>query len=444
MKTMIDQAYILTMNAKMDVFEDGYLIFEDDTIIEVGQIPPANFEGRIIHGKHRLLLPGFVNGHSHLGMIPFRSLGDDCPDRLRRFLFPLENACMTSELVVASTKYAMAEMLLGGVTCVADMYYFEDAVYKAASEMGMRALLGETIIDFATCDTTRPFGGLEIAQKMAAYPAHPLLRVMIAPHATNTNSKEVLQQVDALSQAYQIPWMMHVSEMDYEMQAFKENYAMTPVEYLDHIGVLSSRLIMVHGIHLTPHDIELMKQHDVSLIHCIGANTKAGKGVAPLDQLLAAGVRVGLGTDGPSSGNTLDLFVQMRLIPSFQKTWLHDRSIFPASQVVRLATYGGAEALGLAQQIGSLEAGKKADFILMDMDGVNMFPVHDPYAVLVYSANASNVQEVYVNGNLLVHEHRLVHQDLAQLRQDLASQMTTFSAEAKKRSASLNEEKNIV
>ena len=122
----------------------------------------------------------------------------------------------------------------------------------------------------------------------------------------------------------------------------------------------------------------------------------------------------------------------MRLIPSFQKTWLHDRSIFPASQVVRLATYGGAEALGLAQQIGPLEAGKKADFILMDMDGVNMFPVHDPYAVLVYSANASNVQEVYVNGNLLVHEHRLVHQDLAQLRQDLASQMTTFSAEAKK------------
>lgn len=433
MKTMIEHAYILTLNDQMEVFEDGYLIFEGDTILEVGKQAPRNFEGKVIDGKHRLLLPGFVNGHSHLGMIPFRSLGDDCPDRLRRFLFPLENACMTKTLACASTRYAMAEMLLGGVTCVADMYYFEDDVYQAADEMGMRALLGETIINFKTCDTLKPFGGLEIAQKMAEMPEHPLLQVMIAPHATNTNPAEILKQVNKLSETYQIPWMMHVSEMDYEMQEFKEKYQMTPVEYLESIGVLSSRLIMAHGIHLTNHDIELMVKYDVSLIHCIGANTKAGKGVAPLRKLVDAGVRVGLGTDGPSSGNTLDLFVQMRLVPSFHKTWLHDRAAFPASEVVYLACRGGAKALGLDHLIGSLEKGKKADFVMMDMDGANMFPLHDPYAVLVYSANASNVNNVYVNGVCLVHDHQLVYHDLGKLREALNDEMKEFTIEAKKR-----------
>lgn len=167
MPTMIENAIVLTMNEKNDVYQPGYLIFEEDTIIEVGKGSKTAFEGVRIDAKNAILMPGMVNTHTHIGMIPFRSLGDDCPDRLRRFLFPLENACMTKKLACLSGEYAIAEMLLSGITCMADMYYFEDDLWQVAKKTGIRALLGETIIDFATCDTTKPFGGLEIACEMA-------------------------------------------------------------------------------------------------------------------------------------------------------------------------------------------------------------------------------------------------------------------------------------
>lgn len=437
MKTMIHNVTILTMNQQNQVFQNGYLIFEDDQIIDIGKDTPADFEGRIVDGQKGILMPGMVNTHTHIGMIPFRSLGDDCPDRLRRFLFPLENQCMTKKLACLSGAYAIAEMLLGGVTCMADMYYFEDALVQVAKEMGIRALMGETIINFSCCDSAAPFGGLEIAKRMASQAEDDLIHVMIAPHATNTNPTEILQAVDELSQTYHIPWMMHVSEMDYEIREFEEKYQMTPVAYLDHIGVLSSRLIMAHGIHLTDHDIALMAQHHVSLAHCIGANTKAAKGIAPLAKLRAAGVPVGLGTDGPASGNTLDLFVQMRLLASFHKTWMHDRAAFPAHEIVRMATLGGAEALHLEREIGSLEIGKKADLVILETDAVNMFPIHDPFSAVVYSANASNVRHVFVNGKQLVADKQLTQINLPRLREALADEMTEFNLQAAKASADL-------
>lgn len=437
MPTMIENAIVLTMNEKNDVYQPGYLIFEEDTIIEVGKGSKTAFEGVRIDAKNAILMPGMVNTHTHIGMIPFRSLGDDCPDRLRRFLFPLENACMTKKLACLSGEYAIAEMLLSGITCMADMYYFEDDLWQVAKKTGIRALLGETIIDFATCDTTKPFGGLEIACEMAKNHDDDLVKVMIAPHATNTNPADVLKQVDEISKKYQIPWMMHVSEMDYEMKCFEDTYHMTPVAYLEKIGVLSNRLIMAHGIHLTAADIQLMKKYGVTLAHCIGANTKAAKGVAPIKSLLEAGVKVGLGTDGPSSNNTLDLFSQMRLFASFHKTYLHDRSAFPARAIVALATRGGAKALHLADKIGSLEVGKKADFVMVETDSVNMFPLHDPYACLVYSANASNVRDVFVNGKQLVKDKQLTQIDLASLKAKLAAEMTDFNQQAQKQSESL-------
>ncbi len=437
MKTLVKNVIVLTMNEKMDTYDNGYLIFEDDTILEVGSGTPENFSGEIIDGKRAILMPGMINTHTHAGMIPFRSLGDDCPDRLRRFLFPLENACMTSKLASLSTEYAIAEMLLGGVTCLADMYYFEDQLVDVVQKTGMRALLGETLIDFKTCDTKEAFGGFDIIETMAKMPQKALVTPMLAPHATNTVSKEVLEKVDALSLKYHLPWMMHISEMDYEMQLFKDQYQMTPVEYLESIGVLSNRLIMAHGIHLTKHDIQLMKQYGVTLAHCIGSNTKAGKGVAPIQALLKAGVNVGLGTDGPSSGNTLDLFVQMRLFASFHKTWLKDRAAFPSPEIVKLATIKGAKTLHLEDKIGSLEKGKQADFILVETDSVNMFPIHDPYAAIVYSANASNVKDVYVAGKQLVKDKKLCHIDLSDLKARLWQEMADFNKQAKKASQSL-------
>lgn len=437
MQTMIENAIVLTMNSNDDVYQPGYLIFDGDTILEVSEGTKADFAGNRIDAKNAILLPGMVNTHTHIGMIPFRSLGDDCPDRLRRFLFPLENACMTKELASLSAEYAIAEMLLSGITCMADMYYFEEDLWQVTKKTGIRALLGETIIDFATCDTSEPFGGLAIASEMAKKHDDELVKVMIAPHATNTNPAHILKQVDELSKKYQIPWMMHVSEMDYEMKYFEETYQMTPVAYLEKIGVLSDRLIIAHGIHLNEHDIQLMKKYGVTLAHCIGANTKAAKGVAPVKALLEADVAVGLGTDGPSSNNTLDLFSQMRLFASFHKTYLHDRSAFPASAIVSLATRGGAKVLHFDHSIGSLESGKKADFIMVETDSVNMFPLHDPYACLVYSANASNVRDVFVNGKQLVKDKQLMNIDLKALKEKLEKEMADFNQQAKKQSESL-------
>ncbi|MCM3569944.1 amidohydrolase [Neobacillus mesonae] len=427
MKTLIKNAWVLTMNEQMEQFPNGYLMVDDEKISEAGtmdSLPKAVSYDRCIDAKGAILLPGMVNTHTHIGMIPFRSLGDDYPDRLRRFLFPLENECMNEQLAYTSGKYAIAEMQLAGVTTFFDMYYFEQQLAEAADEMHSRALLAESVIDTVTVDVPDPMGGLQYAEEfLPKWQGHHRIQASIGPHAPYSNTIEVLQKADALSKKYDVPWMMHVSEMDFELEKYRKERNQTPVEFLEEIGVLSSRLVAAHCIHLTDHDIELLKKYDVKVAHCIGANTKSAKGVARVRDLINAGVIVGLGTDGPSSGNTLDLFSQMRMFANFHKTYLHDRSAFPAEQIVKLATIGGAKALGLEEQIGTIEAGKQADFILVETDSVNMFPIYDPYSALVYSANAGNVRDVFIDGKQVVSGKKLADADLAQLRAELSEAM---------------------
>lgn len=411
----------------MEQFEHGYLVVEDTKILEVGamdSLPQDVKYDKCMDAKRAILLPGMVNTHTHIGMIPFRSLGDDYPDRLRRFLFPLENECMNEQLAYTSGKYAIAEMQLAGVTAFFDMYYFEQQLAEAAEEMHSRALLAETVIDSVTVDVAEPMGGLQYAERfLPKWQGHSMVQASVAPHAPYSNTIEVLQQVDKLSLKYKVPWMMHVSEMDFEMAKYRDQHNQTPIEFLEKIGVLSSRLVAAHCIHLSDHDIELLKKYDVKVAHCIGANTKSAKGVARVRDLLAAGVTVGLGTDGPSSGNTLDLFSQMRLFANFHKTYLQDRSAFPAEEIVKLATIEGAKVLGMQEHIGSIEVGKQADFILVETDSVNMFPIFDAYSALVYSANASNVSDVFIAGKQVVTNKELVNFNVTQLRAELAEAM---------------------
>ncbi|WNS75454.1 amidohydrolase [Bacillus sp. DTU_2020_1000418_1_SI_GHA_SEK_038] len=426
MKIVIKNAWILTMNEGMEQFRHGYLV-ADENIIEVGPMnsfPMGLIYDQCIDAKGAILLPGMVNTHTHIGMIPFRSLGDDYPDRLRRFLFPLENECMNEQLAYTSGKYAIAEMQLAGVTTFFDMYYFEHQLALAAEEMQARALLAETVIDSVTVDVPEPMGGLQYAERfLPKWQGNKKIQASIAPHAPYSNTIEVIQQADILSKKYNVPWMMHVSEMDFEMETFRKERGQTPIEFLEDIGVLSSRLVAAHCIHLTDHDIELLQKYDVKVAHCIGANTKSAKGVARVRDLMSAGVKVGLGTDGPSSGNTLDIFSQMRLFANFHKTHLQDRSAFPAKAIVKLATIEGAKVLGLEEQIGSIEAGKQADFILVETDSVNMFPIYDPYSALVYSSNASNVSDVFIAGKQVVAGKKLVNHDVTALRAELSKAM---------------------
>ncbi|OJG25905.1 chlorohydrolase [Enterococcus caccae] len=426
------------MDEQFSEVKDGFVLIEGERITKIGsssELASLAIRGdKEIDGKNGLLIPGLINTHTHAGMVPFRSLGDDVPDRLRRFLFPLEQH-MTKELVRASSDYAIAEMLMSGVTMFCDMYYFEDEVAKSCKEMRIRALVGETIIDMPTCDSPKPSGGYDYCEAfLEKWQNNPLVTPIIAPHAPNTNNLEMLEKIVVLSEKYNAPITMHVSEMTYELADIQEKYNQTPIELLQTLGYFEREFILAHCILTSENDLNIIAESKgkARVAHCIGANTKSAKGVAPIKQMLEKNIVVGLGTDGPSSGNTLDLFSQMRLFANTHKTYNHDRALFPAKEIVRLATMGGAKTLGLADQIGSIEIGKKADLTLIETESVNMFPIFDPYSAIVYSANASNVDSVWVNGRQLVSEKKMVEQELQEIKATLYHEMENFVIEAKK------------
>lgn len=427
MRTVIEHAQVLCMDKDLHVYPDGYVVFKDDKIEAVGDgLAPIQADRRI-HAGGGILMPGMINVHSHIPMIPFRSMGDDCPDRLRKFLFPLELQAMTPQLVYQASRYAVCELLLSGVTTVLDMYYFEEQVARACDEMGIRAWVGETIINMETCDSKEPYGGLAICEELVrTWKGHDRIHPMVAPHATNTNSPEMLKAAYDLACRLDVPYTLHVSEMDYEMELFRNEYNRTPIAFLYDLGVLGSRTIAAHCIHATDRDIDLFAETDTRVAHCVGANTKGGKGVCPVYDMENKGVKVGVGTDGPSSGNTLDLFTQFKMIASAQKTRYHSRGIFPADQIVRMGTMGGAQVLGAEKEIGSIEPGKKADLVLLETESVNMFPAYNPYSVIVYSARPQNVDRVWVDGVCLVENGRLTGIDLKKEREALSAVMGEF------------------
>ena len=442
MDYLIKNLFILTMNEAMDVYPHGFMEITRDTITALGHgdgdtaSPRCGGRPEIIDGRGAIAVPGFINAHTHAGMVPFRSLGDDCPDRLRRFLFPLEQRAMTPELVYQSTRYACAEMLLAGVTCFVDMYYFEDQVARAVKEAGFRAFLGETVIGEPACDSPEPYGGLALGEAfIQKWRGDELITPMIAPHATNTNSPEKIQEAAGLARRYGVPITMHVSEMDYEMSYFRRTYGQSPIAFLDSLGALGPDFIAAHCVHADSEDIDILARNKTAVAHCIGANTKSAKGVAPIKAMLEAGVPAALGTDGPASGNTLDMFTQFDLFAKFHKTVNADRGLFPAPEIIKLATSDAAKALRIyhrADGVGSLETGKKADITLIETSSVNMFPRFDPYSVLVYSAKAANVDTVFVNGRLLVRDKKLTCASLEELRNSLAEAMTHFTGEVGK------------
>lgn len=428
MKTVIKNVIVVTMNHKREIYNPGYLLFENDIIKAVGPMEELYKQDlsdvSLIDGKQGILMPGMVNLHTHMGMIPFRGLGDDCKDRLRVFLIPMENKAMDEEMVYLSTRYAAGEMLLSGVTSVLDMYYYEEEAAKAMDEMGIRGIAGQTIMEEGACDFSDPYEAISYGERLIKkYQSHPRISGCIAPHGTSTCSSDVLKAAYQIDSSYQVPFTLHTAEMDYEMKYFEQKYSMTPAQYLDHIGVLGEDTLAAHCIHMTKEDLDLFKGKGARVAHCIGSNTKAAKGVAPVTEMMERSIPVGLGTDGPASGNTLDILTQMKLFADFHKNETKDRSVFPAETIVSLATIEGAKAMGLHLITGSLEPGKQADLVLIETQSANMFPVYDPYSALVYSANPSNVESVFVAGECLVKDKKLVKSSLEDIRKDLVKKM---------------------
>ncbi|MFA5524136.1 MAG: amidohydrolase [Tissierellales bacterium] len=415
---LIKNVTLITMNQNKDIIEEGVVVIKDDLIADIGgnELLEKYPNHRIIDGEGGILIPGFVNAHTHCAMSVFRSLGDDVPDRLRRYLFPLEKALLDKEMVSLGSRYGVCEMALGGVTTFADMYYFEDEVAKSTKEIGLRGVLGETIVDFIAPDASKPYEGLEYCQWFIdKWKDDDLIIPALAPHAPYSNDTEHLQKAFSLAESKDVPILMHIAEMGFESEKYKKEFNLSPLQYLDKIGILNKRMVGAHLINVNDEDLDILKEREVGISHNIGANAKGAHGVAPAYKMYNMNLKLGLGTDGPMSGNTLDIFTQMGLVAKIHKLVNNDRTIFEADKILEIATLGGARALNLDSKIGSIEIGKKADLVIVETKSINMQPIYDYYSVLVYSANASNVSTVIVNGKVIVKDKALVTQDYSSL-----------------------------
>lgn len=418
---IIENGTVLTMNASYDVFEGGVVVIDDGIIVEVG---PAEVAGKYRAEKnldvgHDIVLPGLVNAHTHASMTLFRSLGEDINDRVFKYFFPLEAEFVSPEMVRVGARLANTELVRGGVTTYADMYYFEDEVAKTVDEIGLRAILGQTIMNFKSPDSETAESAIERAiEFIEKYRGHARITAAFAPHGPHTNTSEILVRVTDLAEKLDAPILMHLAETAREEQTILERSGLSPIQYLASIGALSKKLVGAHVINANEADIALLREFDVGVSHNISANIKAAKGVAPVSEMLEAGVRVGLGTDGPMSGNSISTFDELGLVAKVHKQTLQDHTAMPSIQVVELATMGGARALHMEDKIGSLEAGKLADVIVVETSSPNMIPVHDPYAILVYSAYAMNVRHTVVGGDVLMEDRELLTVDEDAIRQE--------------------------
>lgn len=419
---MITDGTVLTMNPENTVFEHGTVVVSDGKIVAVGgpELTAKYQAKKVLDVKGDIVMPGLINTHTHGSMTVFRSLGDDVPDRLHRYIFPLENKLVSRDMVRTGANLANIEMIKGGVTTYADMYYFEDEVAKTVDKAGLRAVLGETIINFPVADAQTPEEGIAYAVRFInEYKDHPRITPAFAPHAPYTNTTENLQKIAALSEELNVPVMIHLAETDREKEEIaKRTGGKSPVQYMADIGVLNNRLLAAHVIMADDNDLDLLKKYDVGVAHNISANTKSAKGVAPVTQMLEKGIRTGLGTDGPMSSNTLTTMNELNLVGKIHKLETKNRAAMPPLTVVEMATKGSARALHMDDKIGSLETGKLADIIVVDTKAPNMVPVYSPYAALVYGANGANVRHTIVDGVILMEDRQLLTVNENEIIQD--------------------------
>ncbi len=414
--------FVVTMSSGQQVIQDGAVAVRGERILAAG--PRRELESRF-QARQRLdrgeaiLAPGLINTHTHAAMSLLRGIADDrrLQDWLTNYIFPAEARNVNPDFVRWGTRLACLEMMLSGTTAFADMYYFEDVVAEAAREAGMRGVLGETIIGFPSPDAKTPADALRFAEKfLARFRADPLVVPAVAPHAIYTNSNETLVACRKLADRYGAPLLIHLSETRRENDESQAKRRQSPTEALDALGVLTGRTVAAHAVWMSPRDLEILASRRTGVAHCPSSNMKLASGVAPVIRMLALGLAVGLGTDGPAgSNNDFDMFEEVDLAAKLQKVTSGDPEAVPARAALAMATIGGARALGLERQIGSLEPGKCADLITIRLDQPNGVPLYDVYSQMVYALKGSNVRDVMVNGKMLVRDGKPLTLDPAQV-----------------------------
>ncbi len=412
---LLENGIILTMDSENTLLPKGWLGINGDTIVALGgpeDIKPR--AGRAIDAKGGVVMPGLINGHTHAAMSLFRGLADDLPlmEWLNHYIFPVESR-MDGDFVFAGTLLACAEMILSGTTTFCDMYLFEDSVAEAARTAGMRAIVGEVLYDFDSPNYGPVERGLIYTEELIAkWKEDSLVSIAVEPHSPFTCSPDLLSATNDLAQKHDVPLIIHLAETAHEIQEIEQRYGRRPVAHLDSLGLLGPHLIADHCVHLQSDEIQLMATRGVRAIHNPESNMKLASGIAPIPEMLANRLTVGLGTDGCASNNNLDLFAEMDMAAKLHKVSTMDTTVMDALTVLRMATIQGAAALGIDTLTGSLEIGKKADVIIVDMAKPHLTPMYNPYSHLVYAARGNDVSHVLINGRVVMEERKLLAVDL--------------------------------
>ena len=414
---LIINGSVLTMDPQDTLIKNGAVAVSADRIVEVGteDALSASYQAaKIIDARGGIIMPGLVNTHTHAAMTCFRGLADDLPlmTWLHDYIFPAE-AKLTFDIVYQGTRLACSEMILSGTTTFCDMYLFEEAVAQAVKEAGMRAVVGEVIYDFPSPNYGPVEDGLKYTEALIEkWRDDPLITIAVEPHSAYVCSPDLLQKARAIADRNDVPIVIHLSETEREVVQIREKYGRTPVAHLAEIGFLCPNLIADHCVALTAKDTALLKDFDVKIAHNPESNMKLASGVAPIPELLRQGITVGIGTDGCASNNNLDLFQEMDTAAKLHKVHTLDPTVMDARTVVSMATIDGARVLGMGDIIGSLEAGKKADIIIIDIRSPHLMPMYNIYSHLVYAVTGSDVVTSVVNGRVLMEDRVLTTLDV--------------------------------
>ena len=410
---VITNGLVVTMDPGRVIVENGAVAIDGADIVAVGPAADvtARFRGRdTLDARGQIVLPGLINTHTHAPMVLYRGLADDLAlsEWLEKYIFPAEAKTVSPEFVRAGTRLAALEMIQSGTTTYADMYYFEEEIARETKAAGLRGVLGQTVIQFPVPDARTPADGLARAEAFInAYKGDPLITPAVAPHAIYTLDAATLRAARDLSRRHNVPTLIHLAETADEVKNAEAQFKLSPVRYLDSLGFLGAGVLAAHGVWITEPDIALLKMRGVGISHNPESNMKLASGAAPIPAYLAADAAIGLGTDGAASNNDLDMFEAMRVASLLHKLQSGDPRAVGARAALEMATIRGARALGMESRIGSLEPGKRADVILVDISGARQTPMYDAISHLVYVVRGADVRTTIVNGRVLMKDRRM-------------------------------------
>ena len=421
---VVHNGIVVTVDGSRRVIERGAVAVDgrDIVAVDTAEAIAAKYRGReTIDAAGGVIMPGLINTHTHAPMVLFRGLADDLAlmEWLQKYIFPAEAKTVTPDFVRAGTRLAALEMIESGTTAYADMYYFEEEIARVTKAAGLRGILGQTIIQFPVPDAKTPQEGLARTERFAQqFAGDELITAAVAPHAMYTLDAETLKACRAMADRLRIPVIIHLAETQDEIKTAAEKYRATPTAFLESIGFWGPRTLANHGVHLTAADVATLAARKVGVSHNPESNMKLASGIAPVEEMRAAGISVGLGTDGAASNNDLDMFEAMRQAAFLHKLKNGDPRAVAAPVALEMATIGGARALGMEKEIGSLEAGKRADLLIVSMSSARQTPMYDPVSHLVYVTRGDDVRTTIVNGKVLMRDRKPLTLDAAQVLAD--------------------------